>query len=222
MARAHRRRMRRDALTFIGCRTTWRIARANLKWVQLLSAGADHAMAEPCRPTAITMTTASGIHATPIAEYTIASMLAYAHRFHLIGSGAAAPRMDGRIGISGTVEELERQNPGRHRIHGSIGRETARLAQARSGCESSRSSAIPAHRRDDGWCPRAAGRSGGCRFPTSGLGPDHRVRSCWQVNRTTSPLRCRGPRRCAEIHRPAGDRCDAARRVHREHRARRG
>src|SRR5260370_23001476 len=54
-----------------------------LKWIQLLSAGADHVPAGPLTRSAISITTASGIHATPIAEYTIASMLAYAHRIHL-------------------------------------------------------------------------------------------------------------------------------------------
>src|ERR1700674_3536774 len=55
----------------------------DLKWVQLLSAGADHALKGPLANVSVPVTTASGIHATPIAEYVIASMLAFSHRFHL-------------------------------------------------------------------------------------------------------------------------------------------
>src|SRR5208337_919124 len=47
-----------------------------LKWIQLLSAGADHVLGGPLKGGAIPIT-------TPIAEYTLASMLAYAHRIHL-------------------------------------------------------------------------------------------------------------------------------------------
>src|SRR5277367_2429092 len=54
-----------------------------LKWIQLLSAGADHVLGGPLKGSTIPIATASGIHATPIAEYTLASMLAYAHRIHL-------------------------------------------------------------------------------------------------------------------------------------------
>ena len=55
-----------------------------LRWIQLLSAGADHVLGGGAlKGCSIPLTTASGIHATPIAEYTLASMLAYAHRIHL-------------------------------------------------------------------------------------------------------------------------------------------
>jgi phosphoglycerate dehydrogenase-like enzyme len=56
----------------------------SLKWIQFLSAGADHVMKGELRArSAIAITNASGIHATPIAEYTIASMLAWAHGLHV-------------------------------------------------------------------------------------------------------------------------------------------
>src|SRR5215468_9158804 len=45
-----------------------------LKWVQLLSAGSDHVPREALKNSKIVVTTASGIHATAISEYTIASM----------------------------------------------------------------------------------------------------------------------------------------------------
>ena len=55
-----------------------------LKWVQLTSAGAEHILKGLiAERTEVAVTTASGIHATPIAEYTIGSMLAFAHCLHV-------------------------------------------------------------------------------------------------------------------------------------------
>jgi phosphoglycerate dehydrogenase-like enzyme len=48
-----------------------------LCWIQLHSAGADHLLDHPILHTNIAITTTSGIHATPIAEYVFASILAY-------------------------------------------------------------------------------------------------------------------------------------------------
>jgi phosphoglycerate dehydrogenase-like enzyme len=55
-----------------------------LKWVQLTSAGAEHILKGMiAERTDVAVTTASGIHATPIAEYTVGSMLAFAHCLHV-------------------------------------------------------------------------------------------------------------------------------------------
>jgi phosphoglycerate dehydrogenase-like enzyme len=51
-----------------------------LRWVQLHSAGADHLLGHPIMKSDVLVTTSSGIHATPIAEYTFASMLAWSRR----------------------------------------------------------------------------------------------------------------------------------------------
>lgn len=51
-----------------------------LQWVQLHSAGADHLLGHPIMKSGVLITTASGIHATPIAEYAFASMLAWSRR----------------------------------------------------------------------------------------------------------------------------------------------
>jgi phosphoglycerate dehydrogenase-like enzyme len=51
-----------------------------LGWVQLISAGADHLMDTPVWKSGITVTTSSGIHAPNVAEYALASMLAFGHR----------------------------------------------------------------------------------------------------------------------------------------------
>ena len=100
-----------------------------LRWVQLHSAGADHLQGHPVMEADMAVTTASGIHAVPIAEYVMASILAHrwrvplwtrCQRDHQWPSGRWAtysrPELRGAtIGILG---------------YGSIGREVARLAQA--------------------------------------------------------------------------------------------
>src|SRR3990172_7092592 len=53
-----------------------------LKWMQLLSAGADH-VPEGLIARNVSITTASGIHATAIAEYILGSMLAWTRRLHV-------------------------------------------------------------------------------------------------------------------------------------------
>src|SRR5688500_12864783 len=51
-----------------------------LKWIQLFSAGADHVLRHPISALPIPVTTVSGIHAVPIAEYVFALLLAWLHR----------------------------------------------------------------------------------------------------------------------------------------------
>jgi phosphoglycerate dehydrogenase-like enzyme len=98
----------------------------DLRWLQLMSAGADHAMKRPLvADTDVVVTTASGIHASPIGEYCMAMILAFAYevprfldlqaRREWLAPDRAVPRtLRGQtIGIVG---------------YGSIGRELARLA----------------------------------------------------------------------------------------------
>jgi len=49
----------------------------SLRWVQLHSAGADHLLDHPLMKSKVPVTTTSGIHATAIAEYVFASLLAH-------------------------------------------------------------------------------------------------------------------------------------------------
>ena len=51
-----------------------------LRWLQLHSAGADHLLGQPIMKSDVIITTISGIHATPIAEYAFASILAWSCR----------------------------------------------------------------------------------------------------------------------------------------------
>lgn len=101
----------------------------NLTWVQLHSAGADHVLDSALMDSDVALTTSSGIHATPIAEYVFASLLAHRwrvpHWTHCQREGEwpsgrwelyARPELrDSTLGILG---------------YGSIGREVGRLAKA--------------------------------------------------------------------------------------------
>ncbi len=126
-----------------------------LKWVQLSSAGADHLLGKPIMQSDIAITTASGIHAVPIAEYVFGSMLAFARRFHLTfplqqkhewpkgrWSGLLGVELRGAtIGIIG---------------YGSIGREIGRIAKA-FGMRVLASKRNPAKRDDAGYQTPGAG-----------------------------------------------------------------
>lgn len=130
-----------------------------LRWIQLLSAGADHALAGPIKSGTIPVTTASGIHATPIAEYTMASMLSYAHRIHLaIRAQTRREWMRSGRFMSG-VDDIRGLTLGIVG-YGSIGRETARLAQA-FGMKVLALKRNPAERADPGWCPAGLGDPAG-------------------------------------------------------------
>jgi phosphoglycerate dehydrogenase-like enzyme len=127
----------------------------SLKWIQLLSAGADHVPAAALKSGAVPIATASGIHATPIAEYTLASMLAYAHRIHLAIRAQIRREWMRSGAFMGSVDEIRGQTLGIIG-YGSIGRETARLAQA-FGMTVLALKRDPANRRDLGWCPAGLG-----------------------------------------------------------------
>jgi phosphoglycerate dehydrogenase-like enzyme len=53
---------------------------SKLKWVQMHTAGVENLLDHPIMKSDILLTTASGIHATPIAEYVFASILAFNRR----------------------------------------------------------------------------------------------------------------------------------------------
>jgi phosphoglycerate dehydrogenase-like enzyme len=100
-----------------------------LRWLQLHSAGVNHLLDHPIMESDLAITTVSGIHATPIAEYVFASILAHRWRVplwtHCQREGEwpsgrwklyARPELrDSTLGIVG---------------YGSIGREVGRIGQA--------------------------------------------------------------------------------------------
>jgi phosphoglycerate dehydrogenase-like enzyme len=142
-----------------------------LKWIQLLSAGADHVLGGPLKTIAIPLTTASGIHATPIAEYTLASMLAYAHRIHLAIRAQARREWMRSGAFMGSVDEIRGRTLGIIG-YGSIGRETARLAAA-FGMKVFALKRNPADRVDPGWSPAGLGDPDG-KIPARFFGPEDR------------------------------------------------
>src|SRR5271157_1995462 len=142
-----------------------------LKWIQLLSAGADHALGGQLEGSTIPITTASGIHATPIAEYTMASMLAYAHRIHLAIRAQVRREWMRSGAFMASVDEIRGRTLGIIG-YGSIGRETARLAAA-FGMTVLALKRNPAERADRGWCPAGLGDPEG-KLPARFFGPGER------------------------------------------------
>jgi phosphoglycerate dehydrogenase-like enzyme len=143
--------------------------RASVKWIQLLSAGADHVLGGPLKGSKIPITTASGIHATPIAEYTLASMLAYAHRIHLAIRAQVRHEWMRSGAFMAGVDDIRGKTLGIIG-YGSIGRETARLAAA-FGMKVLALKRNPSDRVDAGWCPAGLGDPDG-KIPARYFGPE--------------------------------------------------
>jgi phosphoglycerate dehydrogenase-like enzyme len=96
---------------------------SRLKWIQLTSAGADRLVDREILRSGIAVTTASGIHVTPIGEYVLGMMIMLAkgwpHLFRAQEKGEWA-----RL----TPQELEGRTVGVVGL-GSVGQEVARLAK---------------------------------------------------------------------------------------------
>ena len=96
-----------------------------LKWVQLVSAGIDRAIAGTgLLESDVMVTNASGIHATPIGEYVLGTMLMFAKKMPL-----AFANQQKRQWQRFTPSELKGKTVGVIGL-GNIGREVARLARA--------------------------------------------------------------------------------------------
>jgi phosphoglycerate dehydrogenase-like enzyme len=143
-------------------------AARGLKWIQLLSAGADHALNGALSSSSIQLTTASGIHATSIGEYTIASMLAWSRRLHIV-IRAQQRHEWARRAVINSLDVMRGKTLGIVG-YGSIGRETARLGAA-FGMRVVALKRNPNERRDTGWCPPGLGDPEG-RIPERWFGGD--------------------------------------------------
>jgi phosphoglycerate dehydrogenase-like enzyme len=95
-----------------------------LKWLQLTSAGVDRLLTAPVVQSHVTVTTASGIHATPISEYVIGAMLAFAK-----GLPKAFRAQQERAWRPFWPEELEDKTVGVLGV-GAIGARVVKLAKA--------------------------------------------------------------------------------------------
>lgn len=121
----------------------------NLRWIQFHSAGIDHVQGHPLLDCDLMVTSTSGIHAVPIGEYVMASILAWSHR---------VPSMLGyqKRGVwpAGRWEKFVPQELRGATIgivgYGSIGREVARLAAA-FGMRVLAAKRDPRHVQDDGY-----------------------------------------------------------------------
>lgn len=100
----------------------------NLQWLQLLGAGCEHLAGNAIMNGDVSITTASGVHATPIAEYVLGAMLGFyrwiipAHRAQM--QRRWLPQAD----VARVSRELRGKTIGIIG-YGSIGREVARLAK---------------------------------------------------------------------------------------------
>ena len=96
-----------------------------LRWIQLHSAGINHLLGKPILAAEdVAITTASGIHATPIAEHCLAMMLAFSYSLPHFQRRQAAAEWDRSARESDTLRGQTLGIVG----YGSIGRELARLA----------------------------------------------------------------------------------------------
>jgi phosphoglycerate dehydrogenase-like enzyme len=102
----------------------------HLRWIQLHSAGVEHALRQPIvLAEDIAVTSASGIHATPIAEYCISMMLAFMYKIpKMVELKAKAEWSENQYDIFKPhgLRDLTVGIVG----YGSIGREVARIADA--------------------------------------------------------------------------------------------
>lgn len=98
-----------------------------LRWIQMHTAGIDHAINQPIVQTEdVDLTTASGIHAVQMAEYCLAMMLAFNYKLpKLLELQARAEWPQGKFNVFNPAE-LRGQTLG-IAGYGSIGRELARI-----------------------------------------------------------------------------------------------
>ncbi|HRE83227.1 MAG TPA: D-2-hydroxyacid dehydrogenase [Opitutaceae bacterium] len=98
-----------------------------LRWIQLLSAGANQLRAHPVMTTSIPVTTASGTHGIPIAQYITCAALMLAHRIPQLLEFKPSRTWPNRVSLASFM--LRGRTVG-ILGYGSIGRESARQLAA--------------------------------------------------------------------------------------------
>lgn len=98
-----------------------------LRWVQLLSAGANQLLGHPIQRTTIPVTTASGTHGVPIAQFVTCWSLMMAHRAAQLLQFKSSRTWPNRLALAGSI--LRGQTAGIIG-YGSIGRECGRQLSA--------------------------------------------------------------------------------------------
>lgn len=138
-----------------------------LRWVQLLSAGSNQLVGHPIQQSGIPVTTASGTHGVPIAQYVTWAVLMLAHRMPQVLQYQSTQRWPDRLALAG------RPLPGRTVGiigYGSIGRECARQLSA-LGLRVICLKRDPAARRDAGYNAWAGTGDPEGRIPAAWYGP---------------------------------------------------
>lgn len=99
-----------------------------LRWIQLLSAGANQVVGTPINASNVLVTTASGLHGVPIAQFVTGGLLLMVHRFPALAAAQATRRWPAdRWALRGAV--LRGATAG-ILGYGSIGRECGRQLHA--------------------------------------------------------------------------------------------
>lgn len=139
-----------------------------LRWVQLLSAGSNQLLGHPIQQAAIPVTTASGTHAVPIAQYVTCTWLMMAHHLPQALQFQATHTWPNRQALAGTtLRGLTAGILG----YGSIGRECARQLSAlgmRVVCQKRH----PDRRADPGYNPWPGTGDPAGTIPAAWYGPD--------------------------------------------------
>jgi phosphoglycerate dehydrogenase-like enzyme len=142
-----------------------------LRWLHLLTAGADQVQQESVNRRPIVISTSSGIHSSVIAQYALGSILVHVHRFHLTMRAQLSRIWLARQPFMDNVREMRGATIGIVG-YGSLGREIARLSQA-FGMRVLALKRDPEHRGDSGWFLPGTGDPSGS-IPEQFFGPEQR------------------------------------------------
>ncbi|HUY19015.1 MAG TPA: D-2-hydroxyacid dehydrogenase [Candidatus Binataceae bacterium] len=148
-------------------------ATPQLKWIQLISAGADHMMKGPAGNGVVRLTTTSGVHAASLAEFAIAMMLMHVHRLHTTSRAQYRHQWLPAPEFMKTADTLRGKTLGIIG-YGSIGRELARIAQA-LGMDVLALKRDPTVLRDSGWMPSGIVGDPEGRIPRRVFAPEDRA-----------------------------------------------